>query len=135
MTGNDARQPIPRALLRKRRTWTLPSRSISRTCAATPWAIRGLELEILGLFVEQLPITIGALEHAPTDKEWGMAAHTLKGSARAVGAWPLAALAEDAERLHGLPDADAGMRAAIFAASRRPPERRAHTSPRWPAPT
>ena len=59
----------------------------------------GLELEILGLFVEQLPITIGALERATTDKEWGMAAHTLKGSARAVGAWPLAALAEDAERL------------------------------------
>ena len=28
-----------------------------------------------------------------------MAAHTLKGSARAVGAWPLAAIAEDAERM------------------------------------
>ena len=36
-----------------------------------------------------------------------MAAHTLKGSARAVGAWPLATIAEGAERLHGLPDADA----------------------------
>ena len=70
---------------------------------------RGFELEILGLFAEQLPITIGALEHATTDKDWGMAAHTLKGSARAVGAWPLAALAEDAERLAS--NADAGMRA------------------------
>jgi HPt (histidine-containing phosphotransfer) domain-containing protein len=68
---------------------------------------RGLELEILGLFVEQLPITIGALKNAPSEKEWGMAAHTLKGSARAVGAWPLATIAESAERLHGLPDADA----------------------------
>ncbi len=72
----------------------------------------GLELEILGLFAEQLPITIGALEHATTDKEWGMAAHTLKGSARAVGAWPLAALAEDAERL--TTNGDSGRRAAIL---------------------
>ena len=68
---------------------------------------RGLELEILGLFVEQLPITIGALKNAPSDKEWGLAAHTLKGSARAVGAWSLATIAESAERLHGLPDSDA----------------------------
>jgi HPt (histidine-containing phosphotransfer) domain-containing protein len=72
----------------------------------------GLELEILGLFAEQLPITIGALEHATSDKDWGMAAHTLKGSARAVGAWPLAALAEDAERL--TTNADSGRRAAIL---------------------
>ena len=72
----------------------------------------GLELEILGLFAEQLPITIGALEHATTDKDWGMAAHTLKGSARAVGAWPLAALAEDAERL--TTNADSGRRTAIL---------------------
>ena len=68
---------------------------------------RGLELEILGLFVDQLPITITALREAPTEKDWGMAAHTLKGSARAVGAWPLAAIAEDAERMHGLPAATA----------------------------
>jgi len=68
---------------------------------------RGLELEILGLFVEQLPITIGALKNAPSDKEWGLAAHTLKGSARAVGSWSLATIAESAERLHGLPDSDA----------------------------
>jgi HPt (histidine-containing phosphotransfer) domain-containing protein len=72
---------------------------------------RGLEQEILGLFAEQLPITIGALARATTDKQWGMAAHTLKGSARAVGAWPLAALAENAERLAS--NADVGLRAAI----------------------
>ncbi|MBC7831197.1 MAG: Hpt domain-containing protein [Hyphomicrobium sp.] len=72
----------------------------------------GLEMEILGLFAEQLPITIGALAHATTDKDWGMAAHTLKGSARAVGAWPLAAFAEDAERL--TTNADSGTRAAIL---------------------
>jgi HPt (histidine-containing phosphotransfer) domain-containing protein len=59
----------------------------------------GLELEILGLFANHLPITIAALKNAASEKEWGMAAHTLKGSARAVGAWPLATIAESAERL------------------------------------
>jgi HPt (histidine-containing phosphotransfer) domain-containing protein len=62
---------------------------------------RPLELEILGLFVDQLAITVGALKSAPSDKGWGMAAHTLKGSARAVGAWSLASLAERAESLGG----------------------------------
>jgi HPt (histidine-containing phosphotransfer) domain-containing protein len=58
-----------------------------------------LEVEILGLFAGQLPITIAALKSASTAKAWGLAAHTLKGSARAVGAWPLATLAERAEGL------------------------------------
>ncbi len=66
-----------------------------------------LEQEILGLFADQLPITIAALKEAHTDKEWGMAAHTLKGSARAVGAWTLATIAETAERLHSLQDTSA----------------------------
>ena len=66
---------------------------------------RDLEVEILGLFADQLPITIGALNDAASMKEWGIAAHTLKGSARAVGAWSLATLAETAEKLHHLPDA------------------------------
>ena len=60
---------------------------------------RVLELEVLGLFADQLPISIAALKTAASAKEWGMAAHTLKGSARAVGAWSLAALAESAERI------------------------------------
>ena len=66
-----------------------------------------LEVEILGLFAEQLPITIAALREAETEKAWGIAAHTLKGSARAVGAWALAAIAETAEHLRPLPDAAA----------------------------
>lgn len=65
---------------------------------------RALEAEILALFADQLPITIGALKNAPSAKEWGIAAHTLKGSARAVGAWSLARIAETAEKLHRLPD-------------------------------
>ncbi len=60
-----------------------------------------LELEILRLFIDQAPTTLDALRRAQTSREWMRAAHTLKGSARAVGAWRLAGLAEQAERLGG----------------------------------
>ncbi len=59
---------------------------------------RQLELEILDLFAGELPKTIGTLRDARTDLEWKVAAHTLKGSARAVGAWRVAAAAVDAEK-------------------------------------
>lgn len=58
-----------------------------------------LEREILTLFSDQLPVTIGALKDAVSVKDWHIAAHTLKGSARAVGAWSLADAAELAENL------------------------------------
>lgn len=57
-----------------------------------------LEKEILGLFLGQLPETIRSLHEAATEREWHVAAHTLKGSGRAVGAWRVARLAEHAER-------------------------------------
>ena len=57
----------------------------------------GLELEILELFIKQAPITLRALQSAVADRDWKIAAHTLKGSARAVGAWRVARLAEAAE--------------------------------------
>ena len=63
-----------------------------------------LELEILRLFIDQAPATVDALKRARTSKDWVRAAHTLKGSARAVGAWRLAKLAEQAERLGGPED-------------------------------
>ena len=63
-----------------------------------------LETEILGLFIAQVPITIAALKQAKTDGDWYVAAHTLKGSARAVGARRLALLAAQAERLVGVSD-------------------------------
>lgn len=63
-----------------------------------------LEREILELFLGHLPNTIRDLGLAETDKDWHMAAHALKGSARAVGAWRLAREAEAAERLGGLAD-------------------------------
>lgn len=62
----------------------------------------GLEREILDLFFAQLPTTIAALAGAADQKEWKMAAHTLKGSGRAVGAWRIARIAEQAEYSQGL---------------------------------
>lgn len=45
-----------------------------------------LEREIIGLFIGQLPSIIAMLEEAASPEAWKMAAHTLKGSAAAVGA-------------------------------------------------
>jgi HPt (histidine-containing phosphotransfer) domain-containing protein len=61
-----------------------------------------LELEVLGLFAGELPKTLGSLRAARTETEWKMAAHTLKGSARAVGAWRVAAAAVAAEKSAGV---------------------------------
>ncbi len=61
-----------------------------------------LEKEVLDLFLAQLPQTIAALSQAGTDRDWRIAAHTLKGSGRAIGAWRLARLAEQAERVLGV---------------------------------
>ena len=58
-----------------------------------------LEQEILGLFVEQTPKTIAALRSATTLQDWKMAAHSLKGAARAIGAWRVARMGEQAERM------------------------------------
>lgn len=66
-----------------------------------------LEREILGLFLAQLPLTIESLRFAATDRDWQIAAHTLKGSCRAVGAWQIATLAQQAEKVAGGVDADA----------------------------
>lgn len=60
-----------------------------------------LEHEVLGLFAGQMPETIAALKGAASDKDWQMAAHTLKGSGRAIGAWRLADLALQAENIRG----------------------------------
>jgi HPt (histidine-containing phosphotransfer) domain-containing protein len=62
----------------------------------------GLEREILDLFFGQLPTSIAALAAAETPKDWKVAAHTLKGSGRAVGAWRIARIAEQAEHSEGI---------------------------------
>lgn len=59
---------------------------------------RQLEVEVLGLFAGELPNTLARLKAAETEHEWRIAAHTLKGSARAVGAWEVAGAAQEAER-------------------------------------
>ncbi len=58
-----------------------------------------LERELLGLFQDQLPILIDRLEVAADRSDWRLASHTLKGSARSVGAPALAALALELEEM------------------------------------
>ena len=69
-----------------------------------------LELEVLDLFAGQAPMTLAQLAAARSEKAWRDAAHTLKGSARAVGAARIALLAEDAERLPAPPEGLARLR-------------------------
>lgn len=71
-----------------------------------------LEIEILGLFAMQAPLTLAQLQTACTAKAWKDAAHTLKGSARAVGANRVGDLAAQAEAL-GFTAGEADRRAAI----------------------
>lgn len=68
---------------------------------------RALEIEVLHLFADQAPDYVDAMRHAVTEKAWHDAAHTLKGSARAVGAVRVAERAEQAEALKGSTDRDA----------------------------
>jgi HPt (histidine-containing phosphotransfer) domain-containing protein len=74
---------------------------------------RALEAEVLALFAAQLPHTIAALRAAQCEKAWRVAAHTLKGSARAVGAWRLAELAQEAEHA---PEVGAAVEQKVVAA-------------------
>lgn len=58
-----------------------------------------LEREVLQLFAGQVPGYVAALADARSVQAWREAAHTLKGSAAAVGAVHVSRLAEAAERL------------------------------------
>jgi HPt (histidine-containing phosphotransfer) domain-containing protein len=59
---------------------------------------RALEAEILSLFLAQAPQSVIRLAGAQEHKHWREAAHSLKGSARGIGAWTLGDLAERAEK-------------------------------------
>jgi len=72
-----------------------------------------LEREVLDLFASELPRTLASLQAAATPKDWKMAAHTLKGSARTVGAWRVAAAAVDAERISDVIDDTSGKQAVL----------------------
>ncbi|MGE0701741.1 MAG: Hpt domain-containing protein [Hyphomicrobiaceae bacterium] len=65
---------------------------------------RALEIEVLQLFADQAPQYLDQLRKAVTEKSWRDAAHTLKGSAKAVGAIRVAERAERAEALRATPD-------------------------------
>ena len=60
-----------------------------------------VEREVLQLFCEHAPIMLGRLKAAAGEKDWRDAAHALKGSALALGAWRIATLAEQAETANG----------------------------------
>lgn len=60
---------------------------------------RELEREVLYLFAQHAPTYLNNLRIAASSKAWHDAAHTLKGSARAVGAWRVARSAEIAEKV------------------------------------
>ena len=66
---------------------------------------KSLEAEVLALFDRQAGILLGRMRQAPPAAV-GAFAHTLKGSARGIGAWQVAAAAEMAERL--APEASPG---------------------------
>lgn len=58
-----------------------------------------VEQEILGVFIQQADIWVRMLQSSDDDKAWVDAAHSLKGSARGVGAWRVAEICEQAEQL------------------------------------
>ncbi|MCB1475884.1 MAG: Hpt domain-containing protein [Rhodobiaceae bacterium] len=56
-----------------------------------------LEREVLRLFVTQSKLYLVRMMGATTRKQWLESAHTIKGSARGIGAWAVADAAEHAE--------------------------------------
>jgi HPt (histidine-containing phosphotransfer) domain-containing protein len=64
-----------------------------------------LEQEVLSLFLGQMPTYLADLSSARDEQAFKAAAHTIKGSARAIGATGLASAAEIAE-LNGAGGAD-----------------------------
>ncbi len=62
---------------------------------------RDLEREVLTLFRKQSVLFIDRLRHANDDQTWREAAHTMKGSARGIGAWAVGDAAQEAEQLNG----------------------------------
>lgn len=58
-----------------------------------------LENELLNLFLSHSQQCLIRLRNAETDTDWANAAHSIKGSARAIGAWAIGDRMEDFERL------------------------------------
>lgn len=58
---------------------------------------RALQVEVLGLVREQAQVWSRLLDPSVPVADWAVAAHTIKGSARGIGAWHLAELCGAAE--------------------------------------
>jgi len=58
---------------------------------------RSLEQEVLRLFLTQMGVYMERVENATSHKERFAAAHTIKGSARNIGAWDVADVAAHLE--------------------------------------
>ena len=71
-----------------------------------------LEREILQLFCVQTGIYLDRLERARDAAGWHQAAHTIKGSARGIGAWAVASAAQCAEEFAN-PPAGKGAKAVL----------------------
>ena len=66
---------------------------------------RDLEREVLQIFVRQSAIYLDRIQGAKTGPEQQMAAHTIKGSARGIGAWEVAECADALENAASTPAA------------------------------
>ena len=77
----------------------------------------GVMREVLALFLTHGAQVIGELERANDEKTWKQWTHTLKGSARGVGAFAVAEAAADAER-HMLDKSKLEPLKAVFAEAR-----------------
>ncbi|MGI9371352.1 MAG: Hpt domain-containing protein [Hyphomicrobiales bacterium] len=64
----------------------------------------GLQREVLQLFCNQVETYVQHLWHAVSQDDWYLAAHTLKGAARSIGAWKVASAAEKAECIKDFDD-------------------------------
>lgn len=62
---------------------------------------RALEREVLELFRQQSALNLSRMQKAASERAWREAAHTVKGSAKGIGAWNVAVTAEEAEQLTG----------------------------------
>ena len=61
----------------------------------------GLTAEVFGLFKNQVDLWSPQLQADLDDSSWEMMTHSLKGTARAIGAMQLAQICESAESLTG----------------------------------
>jgi HPt (histidine-containing phosphotransfer) domain-containing protein len=81
-------------------------------------ADRALQREVLGLFRGQAENWAQLLDPANPPDAWRGAAHMMKGSARGLGLWALAAACEEAETLGREAEPEAARVAAALAAVR-----------------